>query len=188
MRFFRLYWIPDGMDASEGAYVRDRFEDLLAHSGARERSAKRAASCGEDLGTVSRTKCARRSRSFGILSYRVLYFEQDRTAVSDLPREYPARRLVSATTHDLPTLAGFWMGRDIEARRAARACSRRCRVSRMLADRAAEKQKLLDLLVHLQLLPDWFPRNARDVPELTGELHNAVDRLSRVHALEADGC
>ena len=33
---------------------------------------------------------------------------------------------------------------------------------------------MLDLLIELQLLPDWFPRNAREVPELTGELHNAI--------------
>ena len=29
MRFFRLYWIPDGMEATDGTYVRDRSEDLL---------------------------------------------------------------------------------------------------------------------------------------------------------------
>src|SRR4029453_9280218 len=29
MRFFRLYWIPDGSDAAHGAYVRDRHEDLI---------------------------------------------------------------------------------------------------------------------------------------------------------------
>ena len=33
---------------------------------------------------------------------------------------------------------------------------------------------MLDLLLGLKLLPDWFPRDARDVPELTGELHNAI--------------
>ncbi len=44
----------------------------------------------------------------------------------------------------------------------------------MLEDRARRKQKLLDLLHGLKLLPEWFPRNAAQVPELAGELHNAI--------------
>jgi 4-alpha-glucanotransferase len=44
----------------------------------------------------------------------------------------------------------------------------------MIEERVREKQKMLDLLLELRLLPDSFPRNARDVPELAGELHNAV--------------
>src|SRR5204863_9091367 len=37
-----------------------------------------------------------------------------------------------------------------------------------------DKQLMLDLLFSLGLLPAGFPPNAADVPELTGELHNAV--------------
>jgi 4-alpha-glucanotransferase len=44
----------------------------------------------------------------------------------------------------------------------------------MRADRAREKQKLLDLLIGLKLLPEWFPRDQAKVPELAGELHNAI--------------
>jgi 4-alpha-glucanotransferase len=44
----------------------------------------------------------------------------------------------------------------------------------MRADRAGEKQKMLDLLAGLKLLPDWFPRDQAQVPELIGELHNAI--------------
>ena len=117
MRFFRLYWIPDGMDATEGTYVRDRYEDLLGIL-ALESVRQKVVLIGEDLGTVPdevREALAR----FGILSYRLLYFEQDRDGSFRRPDEYPRDALVSATTHDLPTLAGFWIGRDIEARRDA---------------------------------------------------------------------
>ena len=44
----------------------------------------------------------------------------------------------------------------------------------MRADRAREKQKLLDCLHSLKLLPDWFPRDQAQLPELAGELHNAI--------------
>ena len=172
MRFFRLYWIPDGMDASEGTYVRDRFEDLLGIL-ALESVREKVLIVGEDLGTVP-DEVREALHRFGILSYRVLYFEQDRDGRFRTPPEYPRDALVSATTHDLPTLAGFWTGRDIEARRDAGLLPDDGAYRGMLEERAVQKQRLLDLLHGLHLLPDWFPRNAREVPELTGEMHNAV--------------
>ena len=33
---------------------------------------------------------------------------------------------------------------------------------------------MLDLMSSLHLLPEWFPRRATDVPDFTGELHNAA--------------
>jgi 4-alpha-glucanotransferase len=110
---------------------------------------------------------------FGILSYRLLYFEQSDGRFR-APNQYPRDALVSATTHDLPTLAGFWMGRDIDARHDAGLLKDESAYAGMRADRAREKQKLLDLLFELKLLPDWLPRDAGQIPELTGELHNAI--------------
>ncbi|HEX5230065.1 MAG TPA: 4-alpha-glucanotransferase, partial [Bryobacteraceae bacterium] len=106
-------------------------------------------------------------------SYRLLYFEQENSRFR-APQEYPRDALVSATTHDLPTLAGFWAGKDIEARREAGLLPDDGAYYRMCADRAREKQKLLDRLHDLHLLPEWFPRDQARVPELAGELHNAI--------------
>lgn len=172
MRFFRLYWIPDGMDASEGTYVLDRWKELLPVL-ALESVREKFLIVGEDLGTVP-DYVREALHRFGIFSYRVLYFEQDRDGRFRTPQEYPRDALVSATTHDLPTLAGFWIGRDIEARRAAGLLPDDGAYRSMLEERAVQKQRMLDLLHGLQLLPEWFARNARDVPELAGELHNAI--------------
>ncbi len=172
MRFFRLYWIPDGMDASQGTYVLDRWKELLPVL-ALESVREKFLIVGEDLGTVP-DEVREALHRFGIFSYRVLYFEQDRDGRFRTPQEYPRDALVSATTHDLPTLAGFWMGRDIEARRAAGLLPDDDAYRSMLDERARQKQRMLDLLHGLQLLPEWFARNARDVPELSGELHNAI--------------
>ena len=158
MRFFRLYWIPDGMEATEGTYVRDRFEALLSIL-ALESVRNRVIVIGEDLGTVP-DEAREVLHRFGILSYRLLYFEQDNNGRFRPPQEYPRDALVSATTHDLPTLAGFWLGRDIDARREAGLLPDEGAYQSMRADRAREKQKLLDLLIDLKLLPDWFPRDA----------------------------
>jgi len=171
MRFFRLYWIPDGMEATGGTYVRDRFQALLSIL-ALESVRNQVIVIGEDLGTVP-DEARQVLHQFGILSYRLLYFEQDNGRFRP-PREYPRDALVSATTHDLPTLAGFWLGRDIDARRDAGLLPDDGAYQSMRAGRAREKQKLLDLLWELKLLPEWFPRDASQVPELAGELHNAI--------------
>jgi 4-alpha-glucanotransferase len=172
MRFFRLYWIPDGMEATDGTYVRDHFEALLSIL-ALESVRNQVIVIGEDLGTVP-DEAREVLHRFGILSYRLLYFERDNSGRFRPPHEYPRDALVSATTHDLPTLAGFWIGQDIEARRQAGLLPDDGAYQSMRADRAREKQKLVDLLVGLKLLPDWFPRDQSQVPELAGELHNAI--------------
>ncbi len=69
---------------------------------------------GEDLGTVPddvRTALAAND----VLSYRVLLFERDATGAFKAPAAYPERALATASTHDLPTLAGWWDGHDIDA-------------------------------------------------------------------------
>ncbi len=118
MRFFRLFWIPEAMTAQDGTYVRDYAEDLIRIL-TLESARGRFIVIGEDLGTVPPGTRERLGEA-GILGYRVLWFEKD-YSVGRLraPHEYPTHAAVSTTTHDLPTLAGFFAGRDIEARKAA---------------------------------------------------------------------
>jgi 4-alpha-glucanotransferase len=117
MRFFRLWWIPDGMPASEGAYVRDYSDDLLGVL-ALESVRGKFIVIGEDLGTVTGEVRQALSEA-GVLSYRVLWFERNSDGSFRRPDEYPAQAAASTTTHDLATMAGFAIARDIEARRAA---------------------------------------------------------------------
>ena len=117
MRLFRLYWIPDERGRDRGR-VRARAQRGLRPILALESVRNQVVVVGEDLGTVEpaiRETLAR----FGILSYRLFYFEKNERGEFRRSEEYPRQALVSSTTHDLPTLAGFWIGADIEARRAA---------------------------------------------------------------------
>jgi 4-alpha-glucanotransferase len=171
MRFFHLYWIPDGMDAKEGAYVEDFHEDLLRVL-ALESVRGKFTVVGEDLGTVA-DHIRDTLHRFGVLSYRLLYFEKDKSGNFKRPDVYPSQALVSLSTHDLPTLAGFWAGADIHSRRRVGVLPDDASYHRQLAERRTEKQRLLEMLHELRLLPDWHPRNADYVPELTGELHSA---------------
>ena len=172
MRFFRLFWIPDGMEPAQGAYVRDFHEDLLRILALESVRAK-VVVVGEDLGTVP-SSVREALQRFGILSHRVFYFEKDWKGDSRPPEEYPEQALVSATTHDLPTLAGFWTCRDIEARNRAGLLAGEAGCQAQLVERAGEKQKILDALFRAGLLPDGFPRSAAAVPQMTGELHRAI--------------
>jgi len=170
MRLFRLYWIPEKSTAEAGAYVRELSDDYLRVL-ALESVRNKVLLIGEDLGTVVpeiREALAR----FGVLSYRLFYFEQNGGKFRQY-EEYPQQALVSSTTHDLPTLAGFWVGTDIEARHQAGMLDEAGR-QRQLAARAAEKQKMLNLLHEARLLPADMSHSAEDYPEMTGELHNAV--------------
>lgn len=172
MRFFRLFWIPDGLDPSGGAYVRDHWEDLIRIL-ALESVRNRVLIVGEDLGTVEPSIREALER-FGILSYRLLYFEKNRHGGFKPFQEYPRQALASVSTHDLPTLAGFWINEDIEARRRAGVLPEGEPYRSQLATRAREKQAMLDLFFSLGLLPAYVPRSAEHIPELTGELHNAA--------------
>ena len=172
MRLFRLYWIPDGFDARVGAYVRDNAEDLLRVL-ALESVRQKILIVGEDLGTIEPRMREMLDR-FGILSYRLFYFERRGDGSLIPPSEYPRQALVSSTTHDLPTLAGFWCGRDIEARERAGLLPDDGTPARMRADRMRDKQHMLTALHEQALLPPDYPRRAEELPELTGELHNAI--------------
>jgi 4-alpha-glucanotransferase len=172
MRLFRLFWIPEGLEAKNGAYVRDFHEDLLRVL-ALESVRGRFLVVGEDLGTVGGNMRELLYRA-GILSYKVLYFEKDQQGNFLRPEQYAPHALVSSTTHDLPTLAGYWIHRDIEARRAAGLLPDEASYHRQRQERDADKQRLLNLLHELGLLPEWVERDAQRIPELTGELHNAI--------------
>ena len=171
MRLFRLYWIPDGSDAAHGAYVKEVSLDFLRIL-ALESVRNRVIIVGEDLGTVE-PSIRETLAQFGVLSYRLFYFEKDWQRGFRRYHDYPRQALVSSTTHDLPTLAGMWIGADLDARRAAGMLDQAAFESQSRA-RQDEKQKMLDMLFELELMPPSLPRRAADYPVLTGELHNAI--------------
>ncbi len=173
MRFFHLFWIPGALgDAKRGIYVKDRSEDLIRIL-ALESVRNKVIVIGEDLGTVA-DEVRETLHRFGILSYRLFYFEKTNDGRMRLPHEYPRQALVSASTHDLPTLAGFWKGRDIEARLEAGIFGDGEDHRKRLAARETEKQRMLDVLFTLGLMPKNCSRSAADYPDLTGDIHNAI--------------
>ncbi|QCY12527.1 4-alpha-glucanotransferase [Pseudomonas sp. MPC6] len=107
----RLWVIPNGAPPADGAYLYYPVDDLLRLL-ALESHRHQAIVLGEDLGTVPdglREKLIARS----ILGMRVLLFEQDNAHFKPM-LDWPDNALATTSTHDLPTLNGWWHGRDID--------------------------------------------------------------------------
>jgi 4-alpha-glucanotransferase len=171
MRLFRLYWIPEGANATQGAYVRETSEDFVRVL-ALESMRNQVTIVGEDLGTVE-PEVRKTLARFGILSDRLFFFETNKQGEFRAATEYPSHALVSSSTHDLPTLAGFWTGADIELRRRT-GMADEAAYREQWEMRSRDKQKMLDRLFAEGLLRPDLPRAASSYPEWTGELHHAT--------------
>ncbi len=107
----RLWLTPSGATAAQGAYVQYPFEDLIRLI-ALESHRRHAVVVGEDLGTVPEG-FRETAEAAGLMGMRVLWFERkdDRFVP---PGRWSAQAAALSTTHDLPTVAGWWLGRDLD--------------------------------------------------------------------------
>jgi 4-alpha-glucanotransferase len=174
MQLKRLFWIPRDKRPTDGVYVTERAADLMniiSLISATEKSII----VGEDLGTVP-ADFREQMMNKGILSYRLFYFEEDQNGRMLSPQEYPEKALVSINTHDLPTLTGFWSGRDIDLRRDLGDLSPQDE-SVLREDRTRRKAKIIEKMVQEGFLPAHTAHRAWETPTPTRDLHEAVLRF-----------
>jgi 4-alpha-glucanotransferase len=175
MRLARLFWIPDGMHAAEGAYVRyarDELFGILALESVRSRTVI----VGEDLGVVP-DGFREAMAAEGICSCRLLWFERRDGGACRAAAEYPRDAMVSITTHDLATFAGFWSGHDLLTRRAIGLYRDAAEFDQAVEARRRERLRLLELLVAHGLIDAGRLSGAGAPAEPDGELHNGVIAL-----------
>ena len=172
MALMRLYWIPAGTSGADGVYVRYPFSDLLGLV-ALESHRNRCMVIGEDLGTVP-DEVRHNLEAAGVLSYRVIYFERDRHGDFKPPAWYPRQALVVASTHDLPTVAGWWCERDIALRTALALYPNEAVRTAQIAGRRQDRARLLALLARAGLLPPCVPTDPDALPALSAELIAAL--------------
>jgi 4-alpha-glucanotransferase len=110
----RLWVIPDGAPASQGAYLRYPIDDMLGLIALESRRAG-AVIIGEDLGVVPPGLRATLA-DHGLLGMRVLPFERDEDGAFKPPATWDPLAAAMTSTHDLPPTAGWWRGRDIDWR------------------------------------------------------------------------
>jgi 4-alpha-glucanotransferase len=175
MALFRQWWVPRGLKSRDGGYVHYPLEDLLAVV-ALESQRNQCLIVGEDLGVVP-DEIRRALPQFGVYHYKVVMFEQ-RDGEFVAPADYERRALATVTTHDLPTLHGWWTGHDIDLWEqlgfyADESVGRQARV-----ERARERQRLLRALRREQLWPEDHSVETSDspppAPPYSAELARAI--------------
>jgi 4-alpha-glucanotransferase len=112
----RLYLVPHGFPARNGAYVQMPLEALVAVI-AQESVAHRCVVIGEDLGTVP-DGFREQMADWGIWSYKVMMFERDAQGSFQGIDYYPPNALVTFNTHDLSTYAGWRSFSDLKLKRS----------------------------------------------------------------------
>ena len=170
MGLLHLFCIPAGRPASEGAYIAYPLDDLIGIL-ALESQRHRCLVVGEDLGTVPPGFRVRMAAA-NILSYRILSFEQDEASgVYHAPEAYPPLALAVLGSHDLPTLRGWWEGRDVDLKaRYGLLTAEEAAWQRDLRDR--DKAELLRAMTAAGTLPD----GASDIATLAAATHGFLAR------------
>ncbi len=175
MGLHRLWCIPEGAAATEGAYVTYRAEELRAVA-VLEASRAGTVLVGEDLGTVAPAVRAAMARDGMLRSHVHQFAATPRAPFPDPPRS----SLASLATHDLPPFASWWAGLDIDdrarlgalspalaRRRRAERARLRDRVGRLLGAPPTPGQALGAFLLHLARGP--APLVMVDLEDLWGE-------------------
>lgn len=114
MALLRLWCCPLGADATAGCYLRMPAAELFAIL-ALESQRNHCVVIGEDLGTVP-AEISELMQHYQVLSYRVFMLEQKVGSYQHRDQTYPPQALATVTTHDMPTLVGFWQEGDLALR------------------------------------------------------------------------
>jgi 4-alpha-glucanotransferase len=174
MALQQLYWVPQGQKPDAGAYVRYKLSDLVGIL-ALESHRHRCLIVGEDLGTVPEGFRDAMTAA-NILSYRVLYFEQDASGNFLPPSDYPPLAVAVVGNHDLPTLRGWWENRDIALKERLGLYPAAGEEERQRVTRQHDKEALLTALRGAALLPD--DETEPDVPILSRASHAYLARAA----------
>ncbi|MEX2187915.1 MAG: 4-alpha-glucanotransferase [Pirellulales bacterium] len=134
MGLHRLYWIPHGMSAANGVYVRYRADELYAVLSV-ESHRNRTAIIGENLGTVPKEVNIELDRH-GVRRMYVVQYEYESEAIDGAAidgaassavgegirllqsplKSVPAASIGTINTHDMPPFAAWWSGDDVPDR------------------------------------------------------------------------
>jgi (1->4)-alpha-D-glucan 1-alpha-D-glucosylmutase len=172
MGLFRLFWVPPDQRPAAGTYVRYPLAEMLAIL-ALESHRHRCLVVGEDLGTVP-PEVREALRPLGVLSYRLFYFEKDEKGDFRAPDGFPEQAAVAVSTHDLPTLAGWWAARDIELRESLQLMPSEEVRSRQIVQRSQDRARLLVCLQREGMLPPGVPLDPARVDRLAEPIVRAI--------------
>ena len=166
---FRLFWVPLGESAKQGAFVRSFVHDLFGIL-ALESVRHNALVVGEDLGTVP-SNVPRVMARWGVLSSKVVVFEREfHTGRFRSAPDYPRMALATVNTHDLPPLVGWAEERDIQLRSEVGDLADPNIAEGMRRSRRDDKDALVSSLIDAGLL-DHDAHHRLSLEELIAAVH-----------------
>lgn len=171
MALLRLWWVHKDDNAREGAYVNYPVDDLLAIL-ALESVRNQSMVIGEDLGTVP-DSIREKLQANGMYSYRLFFFEQADDGGFYSPAHYPTQSMAALTTHDMPTLIGFWHCDDLALGKEVGLYPDEQILSNLYDIRHENKQHILNTLHGHHSLSDNISRDVNYVG-MTPELNFAM--------------
>ncbi len=180
MGLTRLFWIPADSRAANGAYVRFPSREMLKRLSQVSQD-RRAVVIGEDLGTVP-VGFREAMSEVEIQGYRVFYFERDESGAFRAPHSYSVKALACLTTHDLPTIKGWWSGDDIDERERVGALTP-ANAATARENRRRDRILLLAALNSVGLLPESLTPALNDGAPCPADLPD--EGCVAVHALLA---
>jgi len=167
MSLFRQWWVPRKFKSVDGGYVHYPLEELLGVV-ALESHRQQCLVVGEDLGVVP-DEIRRALPQFGVYHYKVVMFEQKENEFV-APGKYVRHALATVTTHDLPTLHGWWSGHDIDLWEKLGVYPDAAVTARAREERAEARGRLLRALRREGL----WPEDAGPVPEYSAALARSL--------------
>jgi 4-alpha-glucanotransferase len=167
MALFRQWWVPRGFKSADGGYVHYPLDDLLGVV-ALESRRQECLVVGEDLGVVP-DEIRRALPQFGVYHYKVVLFEQ-KSGEFVAPAGYARQALAVVTTHDLPTLHGWWSGHDIDLWERLGFYADAAMALKVREERKQDRQRMLRALRREQL----WQGDEQVIPEYSAALARAV--------------
>ena len=176
MSLFRLWWVPAHTSPQGGAYVHYPFHELLTVL-TLESARNSCLVVGEDLGVVPDEMRAAMPE-YGVYHYKVMLFEKQAGRFRK-PQDFLRRALATVTTHDMPTLRGYWEGEDIALRARLNLYPSADLLAAVERERDADRVSLLAALGDERLSPQ-HPATAAEAftSELAQALHLYLARSS----------
>jgi 4-alpha-glucanotransferase len=164
----RLWVLPAGSSPADGVYISYPMNDLLRLI-ALESWLHRTIVIGEDLGTVPQGFHAQLATA-GVLGMRVLWFEREKDGRFISPERWDGQAAALTTTHDLPTVAGWWEGRDVEWAAKLRRKARLGSVSAEKRERQKDRTLLWSALAESGCARGTEPPPGNPEPVIVGAL------------------
>jgi 4-alpha-glucanotransferase len=161
--------VPRGLYSKDGTYVHYPLQDLIAIL-ALETERNRCVVIGEDLGTVPEAM-THAMEHYHAYHYKVLLFEQTPDGRFKPPLAYVPGALAVVTTHDLPTLRGWWEEHDLHLRDRLDLYPSAEFKTHAHQARAAERREMLLALVEQGL---WHWQPDQPLPTYSPALSRAV--------------